>query len=335
MIDEITRCLGPPRGAAAAVGRIEEALEYREKEEHAMRKTLALVGIVSAIWLPASGARADVSYVVDAAAPWEGYMNVFDPTLGGAFLWGSGWGTADLTAVFNGSQTELTLGPNTIDDPSPYWYSPSGGPGAVGVKTMDANFFVTAPAGTLAGETVTFSGKVLTNTLTSAHLARAFIRDFAPDYSTFVESAVELLPGDFSVSLFTDPSPGRHIQYGFNFNGPNVWITDVAPYGTVTLEAIPPVVQEDADFNSDDAVDGTDLLIWQRGVGLTGQTGIKTNGNANSDDVVDGADLTIWGAQFGPVGATVAASAVPEPASQGLAAAGLILLATYRRSRSR
>lgn len=300
-----------------------------------MRKFLAIAGIVSAIWLPGSGARADVSYVVDAGAPWQGFMNVFDPALGNAYLWGSAWGTADLTATFNESQTELTLGPNTIDDPSEYWYSPSGGPGAVGLKTMDANFYIEAPVGTLAGETVTFSGKVLTNTLTTSHVARVFIRDFAPDYSSYVESAAELLPGDFSISLFTDPSPDRHIQYGFNFNGPNVWITDVAPYGLVTIEAIPPVVQEDADFNSDDAVDGTDLLIWQRGVGLTGQTGNKTNGNANADDIVDGADLAIWGNQYGPVVATVAASAVPEPASGSLAAAGLFWLASCLRARRR
>jgi hypothetical protein len=262
-------------------------------------------------------------------------MNVYErPENGGGYVFGEDWGTADLVAVFNASNTELTLAPNSVNDPNPFWYLPDGGPGSTGNKTMDAFFYVEAAAGALAGEIITFQGTVLSNSLTSEHVARAFIRDFAPDYSSFVELDVELTPGFFSISLPTDAGPGRHVQYGFNMTGPNVWITDVAPYGTVKLEAVPPTVQEDANFNSDDAVDGADLLVWQRGLGLTGQTGIRINGNANADDVVDGADLAVWQDQFGPV-ATLSAAAVPEPTTPGLTALGLIALATRGRFRGR
>ena len=76
-----------------------------------------------------TSALADVSVPIDPSQNWLGFMNVFElPSNGGGFVFGSPWGTADLTAVFTGSL--LTLGPNTINDPSPFWYTPSGGPGA-------------------------------------------------------------------------------------------------------------------------------------------------------------------------------------------------------------
>src|SRR5437660_9131271 len=78
---------------------------------------------------------------VDPSAHWLGFMNVFEtPQHGGGYVYGSGWGTADLSATFSGSV--LTLSPNTIGDPNSFWYSPSGGPGAVGNKSMDANMYV-------------------------------------------------------------------------------------------------------------------------------------------------------------------------------------------------
>jgi hypothetical protein len=86
-----------------------------------------------------------------------------------------------------------------------------------------------------------------------------------------------------------------------------------------------------ADFNNDNVVDGADFLIWQKGLGLSGQTG-KTNGNANGDQVVDAADLAAWASKFGGAPAVGAAAAVPEPASAGLALAGALVLAAYRRT---
>jgi len=62
------------------------------------------------------------------------------------------------------------------------------------------------------GQILTFTGLVLANTLP---------------------------PGTFSVDLAIDPAAGRHVQYGFQMIGENVWITDVAPFGTVQMTAIP------------------------------------------------------------------------------------------------
>ncbi|HEX5218047.1 MAG TPA: Ig-like domain-containing protein [Verrucomicrobiae bacterium] len=178
---------------------------------------------------------------VNSSANWIGYMNVFNkPQDGGAYQFGSGWGTADLNAGF--TPLGLKLSPNTIGDPDPYWYTPSGGPGAVGNKTMDASMYV--EIGSLPGRKLIFSGTVLSNTLVSATNTNAigngwtsvaFIKDFAPDYSTFNSVTVPLTNGNFSIQLTTVNDPARHVQYGFETIGPNVWVTDAAQFGSVLI----------------------------------------------------------------------------------------------------
>ena len=193
--------------------------------------------LVGALAVP--GLAADVT--VDPGASWVGYMNVFEiPQNGGAYLWGSGWGTADLCATWSGSTLSLT--PNTIGDPNPYWYTPSGGPGAVGNKMMDANMYVETAPGLYTGQTLTFAGAVLSSTLLSSHDANnngwtsvAFIKDFAPDYSSYNIVTAPMVDGAFSINMATVADPARHIQYGFETIGPDVWITDVGPYGSIQI----------------------------------------------------------------------------------------------------
>jgi hypothetical protein len=181
---------------------------------------------------------------VDPSASWQGFMNVFEiPQNGGGYVFSSGWGTADLTATFSGPV--LTLGPNTIGDPNSFWYTPSGGPGAIGNKTMDASFYQDT-TGIYTGQTLTFNGSVIANTLVgqvnqlgNGWTAVAFVKDFAPDYSSFVGATAALTPGNFSVSLATINDPARHIQWGFEVIGPDVWATDVGNYGTIKVTAVP------------------------------------------------------------------------------------------------
>lgn len=193
---------------------------------------------VLALLAGAMPSQADVNVTVDPGQTWLGFMNVFDlPSNGGAYQFGSPWGTADLTAVFTGPV--LQIGPNTIGDPNPYWYIGGGGPGAQGNKIMDASMYV-EPAGSLPGQTVTFSGIVLSSTLLPSHSCVAFIKDFAPDFSSFNTVTVPLnAAGNFSISLATVNDPARHVQYGFETIGVNVWITDVGPFGNVQVTAIP------------------------------------------------------------------------------------------------
>jgi PEP-CTERM motif len=178
-----------------------------------------------------------VTVGVDPTASWIGYMNVFNlPVNGGGYQSGSVWGTADLCATFSGSI--LTLTPNTIGDTNSYWYTPFGGPGATGNKTMDANMYV-EKLGTLSGQTVTFTGNVMANTLVNPYTSVAFIKDFAPDYSSFNTITAPLVNGVFSINLATVNDPLRHVQYGFETIGPDVWVTDVAAKGLVQITAVP------------------------------------------------------------------------------------------------
>ena len=90
----------------------------------AVFKTLALCGLLGT----AISANAANVAVTPNGVTWLGYMNVSEiPQNGGAYLWGSSWGTTDLCANWSGPV--LTLSPNTIGDPNAYWYTPAGGPG--------------------------------------------------------------------------------------------------------------------------------------------------------------------------------------------------------------
>ena len=202
-------------------------------------QTLLSTGCLSAALFlgAASSLRADTTVGVDPGASWLGFMNVFElPVNGGGYVFGSGWGTADLRATFAGPI--LTLAPNTINDPATFWYIGGGGPGAPGNKFMDANFYQES-TGVLNGQTLTFTGNVLANSLTSAHTAVAFIKDFAPDYSSSVGTTIPLTPGVFSFSQLLINDPGRHVQFGFEMIGVDVWATDVAPFGQVDVTAVP------------------------------------------------------------------------------------------------
>jgi hypothetical protein len=179
-----------------------------------------------------------------------GYMNVYEtPANGGGFLWGSSWGFADLTAVYDGS--DLTLGPNCIGDPDPYWYVDGGAPGHPGNKVLYADSYAQVDDGTMAGEAVHFSGVVLLNTLTAAHVAKAFLRDFAPDFSSFNETIIDLpASGEFTLSINTVNDPARHVQWGFELRGPCVWVTDLAPFGSITIGRLTPVATETSSFGN-------------------------------------------------------------------------------------
>ncbi|RMF84948.1 MAG: PEP-CTERM sorting domain-containing protein [Planctomycetota bacterium] len=213
----------------------------RKMESTGLRRVTGGAAAALLVTALVSPAKADLTVGVgQSTEPWLGFMNVFElPINGGGFVFGSPWGVSDLVATFDDPANTLTLSPNTIADPDPFWYIGGGGPGAPGNKIMEANLYQEFPAGALAGETLTFEGTVLSNTFTPAHNTVIFIKDFAPDFSSFNITTVPAVPGPFSVSMALDPGPGRHVQYGFQTVGVNVWPTDVAPFGNVVIGTIP------------------------------------------------------------------------------------------------
>jgi len=220
-----------------------------------MNPKLRILTLGSAALFVVLGAASNsnaVTVTVDPGTLTLGYMNVFNlpatanPPGNGAFQFGSSWGVGDLTSSFSG--TTLTLGPNLINDTNSYWYS-SGGPspsGYVGAKIMDANLY-NETTGVYVGTTLTFTGNVLHNTLggsvnswnNTTWSTVAFIKDFAPDYSSFTTSTAVLTPGTFSISLATSANPGDHVQYGFEVMGSDVWSTDANLFGNVVITPVP------------------------------------------------------------------------------------------------
>jgi len=95
-----------------------------------------------------------------------------------------------------------------------------------------------------------------------------------------------------------------------------------------SFDVLPEIVGN-ADFNEDGFVDGSDFLIWQRGLGST-DAGLG-DGDATGDGTVNGTDLQVWETQFG-FGPSLATSAqVPEPSGLLLVAMGMAAFCSTRR----
>ncbi len=98
-----------------------------------------------------------------------------------------------------------------------------------------------------------------------------------------------------------------------------IFVSDVATLGA-----------NSADFDGDGDIDGTDFLIWQRGLGSVGQVD-NSNGDANLSGTVDAADLAIWETQYGNPPPLAASVAVPVPTSALLLFTALATIAIVRR----
>jgi len=89
-------------------------------------------------------------------------------------------------------------------------------------------------------------------------------------------------------------------------------------------------VELTADFNSDGAVDGADLLAWQRGAGVASGATLA-QGDGNRDRAVNGLDLSLWRTHFGETGHHHGSAAVPESSTNWMIiVCGLALLRLRR-----
>ena len=128
--------------------------------------------------------NAQNTVVADASAEYLGYANVFETVAnGGAFVFGSGWGVADLKSVVDAGAGSVTLQPNFNtygDNPGdPFWIDAATG---LGNKVFEGNTFVENNTN-LIGSELTFTGGVASNTLDPSYVAIAFIKVFNADFS--------------------------------------------------------------------------------------------------------------------------------------------------------
>jgi hypothetical protein len=162
-------------------------------------------------------------------------MNVFDTS--GNYMWGSGWGAADLRASWP-TATTLVLAPNTncYNATDAYWVDPVTG---LGIKSMEANFYRSFDG--LTGQTVTFDYTVLSNTLPAGYTAQAFIKvlDPAAGWATTQSTFLNLTPGAESLSLTVGSGAALVTQVGFMVRGLDISTSDPAALTGVTITPEP------------------------------------------------------------------------------------------------
>ena len=194
-------------------------------------KRIALVLLLGA----ALSAQATVQVAVDPQKSWIGFMNWWDMPADGGALAGQGfWGIDDLGAQF--SNSALTLTPNTSIDRDfpldPNWWNSDGSSN----KVLGANLFVIDD--TLPGQSIVFSGMVLSNTLDGDYSSRAFIRAFNADFSSILSNVEVLLEhGKAFQVTYQSTIVDANIEYGFETIGPNARLGSTL--GSVVIATVP------------------------------------------------------------------------------------------------
>ena len=174
----------------------------------------------------------NVNLYIDPSQAWAGYRNVSDQ-FGANYGPASGYiGVGGQTPYFQGtisSQGVVRCAPDISLDTFFHtdlniWADGSGLSGAV--ATYDNTFYVdSTTTGANGGDTVIFSGTMVTNALTDAGMANsfvAFIKDFSSGWAYYGEQTVQLnnlTNGQtFSLSKVVN-TPGDHVQWGFEWQG--------------------------------------------------------------------------------------------------------------------
>lgn len=186
---------------------------------------------------------AQITVKVDSTKNWQGYVNVYETN--GTYLWGSGWGLADLRATFlptkaNATRVVLQVNTNLYNIADPYWNLPDGTPN----KVQELNFYV--DVGTVyGGQDVNFVGTVETNTIPAGWTVEATIKEFGSGYS-WVGATTEAITTGTPFNIVRSIGPGNITQYGFKIYGPHA-----APGSPDALQAASIVID-----NADPSITG-------------------------------------------------------------------------------
>lgn len=168
---------------------------------------------------------------LDAAAPWIGTVNLYTNignTQGTYVQTLSPFGLNELQARFNNGAVTLAPNTNTYNPADPYWVQPNG------QSAFFLEAFCLQQWDALGGQTLTFNGYCVSNSLDPSYTCSAFIRDSVPNYSLHTDATVPLVAGQpFSVSLGT--AAGDHIQWGFVMLGTNAPQAAAAALGNVVV----------------------------------------------------------------------------------------------------
>jgi len=193
-------------------------------------------------------------YFDRALAPFNGYINVWNggnlisspPESGDAGTSpGANFGfgvtpTSLLRATMNVTNDIVTLRPNTYlydgatNSMDPNYINPDGTAAAY----IEQDYFIGNDS--LAGQTVTFAGYCVSNSLDSAYTARAWIKDGSPSWNIERRYDTNLVAGQPFV-LTVPTIPGDHVQYGFGLWGPANSSTNPITQGAVVVRVYSPL----------------------------------------------------------------------------------------------
>jgi hypothetical protein len=212
------------------------------------KRVRVMIGVACALACTLARANAQVNVTVNSNQMTDAYMS-WSPTAYTLAHWpgdggsaASGWSLPANPAVFSSGNT-LTISPNvnTYAAGNTYWTNPDGS----GANTMDAATYSEVDGGLYAGQSVTFTFNVLSNTLGTdaygdVYTADAFIKDFGPGYSYNGEQTVALTGGVESVTYpMTGNNPGEIVQYGVELIGADANPATVSLLGDVVIAPVP------------------------------------------------------------------------------------------------
>jgi hypothetical protein len=168
-----------------------------------------------------------VSIDTSETGNWSGYMNVFENNAGsaGGFVFGSGWGAEALQASNSGGV--ITLLPNhngyadNVNSANPddvaFWTNGAGD----GNKFMSAIYKLESGFD-WAGQTLTISGDVSSNTLDSRYTAYVFAKTLdSNNWSEVQYERTAITGSNFSLSLDVLEGGNHLAQIGFMLEGLN------------------------------------------------------------------------------------------------------------------
>ena len=218
---------------------------------------------------------------------WIAYINVYDlPENGGGFFTGEVTDLNSLQSDVNPEAGTITLKPNFSKYVAgdPVWSN-----GNIGNKIIQSSTYVEETA--LVGQSFTFTGNVISNTLDPSYQNYAFVRIFTASFSLLEETRYPLVQGDdFSVQ-YNNTQPGAvYVQYGFTIQGLNANPANEATLGNVVVNATSSLTDS---CGESFAIDKASFSCANVGENIVTLIGTDVNGNeATTTAIVTIVDAT-------------------------------------------
>lgn len=202
----------------------------------------AIIGTNAPIEPPASTTN---HVFINPANTWQGYENYENKGgLGGGWWSGAARPAADVQGSINAAGMVVCAPDVFVDKNFPtntdYWLDDTGS--SPGVCNVISTYYVDSAISVQAGDTVVFSGYMITNGLTEPYTNSivAFVKDYTGGWGYNGGSFVNLntlTNGErFTVSKAISVS-GGHVQWGFEWSGPPARTNAVADLGYAILSS--------------------------------------------------------------------------------------------------